>query len=295
MIYDYHSLLNTQKAELEAAIDASTIQIFGSNQLREFLQNIISTEFRNVPVTANQLKQFLINYSHLREIAFQTPRKEILYIWRTVDEYQLLFKIRPKGYYSHLSALYFHGLLDYEPRSIYFNHEQSARLLSTGTLEQSRIDNAFRKKQRITTARTVYDGKEYWLLNGKQTGNYGVILKQIPAGIKVPVTNLERTLIDITVRPAYAGGAASVLQAYRLAQSKLSIDKLQETLLALDYLYPYHQSIGFYIDLAGNYRENAIKKFLDYDSLKYDFYLNYEMKEPKYSKKWRIYYPNDLT
>jgi predicted transcriptional regulator of viral defense system len=117
---------------------------------------------------------------------------------------------------------------------------------------------------------------------------------KISSGIGIPVTNLERTLIDIAVRPAYAGGVNSVLSAYRLAQPNVSIRKLKKALRFLNYVYPYHQSIGFYIDMAGNYTNKAIQEFLTYDTFKYNFYLDYEIKEKSYSEKWRIYYPQDL-
>jgi predicted transcriptional regulator of viral defense system len=287
-------LLNAKKEVIETIIDALDNHIFGTKELRELFQDIIYRVLGDVGVTADHLKSFLIESGYLQEVGFQTPRREVLHIWRAVDNYKLLPKIRPNGYYTHLSALYFHGLLDYEPKNVYFNHEQAARPLSGTNLEQSRIDNAFQKKQRLTTARTIYDGKEYWLLNGKQTGNYGVSLMKISSGIGIPVTNLERTLIDIAVRPAYAGGVNSVLSAYRLAQPNVSIRKLKKALRFLNYVYPYHQSIGFYIDMAGNYTNKAIQEFLTYDTFKYNFYLDYEIKEKSYSEKWRIYYPQDL-
>jgi predicted transcriptional regulator of viral defense system len=161
-------------------------------------------------------------------------------------------------------------------------------------LEQSRIDNAFKKKQRITTSRTNIEGKEYWLLNGKQTGNYGVVSLKVVDNIEIQVTDLERTLIDIAVRPAYAGGVKSVLEAYRLAQSKVSISKLTSTLRALNYIYPYHQSVGFYMETAGTYSLENLEEFLNFRPLDYDFYLDYEMKTPAYSSRWKIYYPEDL-
>ena len=39
-------------------------------------------------------------------------------------------------------------------------------------------------------------------------------------------TDIERTLIDIIVRPMYAGGVARVLQCYIAAKSLLSPQKL---------------------------------------------------------------------
>ena len=37
---------------------------------------------------------------------------------------------------------------------------------------------------------------------------------------KIRLTNIERTLIDIAVRPVYSGGVFEVLKAYRLAKDK---------------------------------------------------------------------------
>jgi hypothetical protein len=235
----------------------------------------------------------MIKNSYLQQIKFRTPRVEILYTWRTVNEYELMPVLRPKGYYSHLSAMHFHGLLDEEPAIIYFNDEQPSRSVS-GTLEQSRIDNAFQKNQRLTTARTIYAEKEFWLLNGKQTGNYGVFPIRTLTGINASMTDLERTLIDATVRPAYSGGVKNVLRAYRLAQPQISIEKMVSTLHVLNYIYPYHQSIGFYIDASGVYNQSDFQKFLNFAPLQHNFYLDYKITKPVYSEKWKIYYPEDL-
>ena len=116
-----------------------------------------------------------------------------------------------------------------------------------------------------------------------------------PSNIEVPVTNLERTLIDITVRPAYAGGVTSVIQAYRYAQSNVSIFELSKTLRSINYIYPYHQCVGFYMDIAGNYYDDDIKEFLNFKPFEYDFYLDYAIENPVYSQKWRLYYPENLS
>lgn len=61
------------------------------------------------------------------------------------------------------------------------------------------------------------------------------------------MTKLERTLIDIAVRPNYAGGVHHVLEAYAAAKSRVSVNVLLATLQKMEYVYPYHQVIGFYI------------------------------------------------
>jgi hypothetical protein len=287
-------VLESHKEEVEAIVKASVNGYpLVNRELKKILQNIINLKFYEENIGIDDLKTFLIEESRLHKIAFQTPRTETLYVWDSIDKYTLLSTLRPNGYYSHFTAMHLHGLIDYEPESIFFNNEQSARLVG-GNLEQSRIDNAFKKKQRITTAQTNYKGKVYLLLNGKQTGNYGVTQMMTPSNIEVPVTNLERTLIDITVRPAYAGGVTSVIQAYRYVQSNVSIFELSKALRSLNYIYPYHQCIGFYMDMAGNYDDDDIKQFLNFKPFEYDFYLDYAIENPVYSQKWRLYYPENL-
>ena len=107
------------------------------------------------------------------------------------------------------------------------------------------------------------------------------------------VTDIERTLIDITVRPIYSGGVYEVLTAFRNAAKRVSINKLVARLKMLDYIYPYQQAIGFYLEKASNYREAQIELMMGFD-FTCDFYLDHEMGEVEYSKKWKLYYPKNF-
>ena len=124
------------------------------------------------------------------------------------------------------------------------------------------------------------------VLNGMFTSEAGVINV---SGKRV--TSLERTLIDVAVRPNYAGGTHQVLNAFVSAKGLIDVLALIQLLDKIDYVYPYYQSIGFYLEFAGyntdisNLRKR--EKFVD-------FYLDYEMKYPAYSKQWRLFYPRDF-
>lgn len=125
------------------------------------------------------------------------------------------------------------------------------------------------------------------------TGGLGVIQIKGLLGEKIDVTNIERTMIDITVRPVYSGGVSEVLKAFKLAYPSLSVNKLASLLEQLNYTYPYHQAIGFYLEKAGVYNDSQINLLRKYD-MSYDFYLTHQMKRMSYTRTWRLYYPKGL-
>ncbi len=126
-------------------------------------------------------------------------------------------------------------------------------------------------------------------MSGKYTERLEVGPLPVDTGEEVDVTRIERTLVDIAVRPDYAGGIYQVLEAYRTAKDRISVNTLIAILKKLDYVYPYHQSIGFYMDRAG-YDESRTKRLLALGT-SLDFYLTYGIKDRKYDPKWRLFFP----
>jgi len=132
---------------------------------------------------------------------------------------------------------------------------------------------------------------EAYLLNGKNLNRLEVI--DYPYNdIILPITSMERTLIDIAIRPNYSGGVNEVLNAYQMAKGRFSVNRLVATLKAMKYVYPYHQVIGFYLERAG-YKKELIR-LLEKIPIDYKFYLTYQIKNKDYSKKWNLYFPKGL-
>lgn len=189
--------------------------------------------------------------------------------------------------------MYFHGLTEQIPKTIYINFEQESKPRSKGKLVQGNIDFAFKCATRLSNNIAKNRGYRIRLLNGMQTENAGVIELVNEERGKIQLTDVERTLIDIAVRPEYSGGPFEVLKAYKLAKDKVSVNRLSAFLKKIDYVYPYHQVIGFYLDNAGVYKDSQIDLIRKFE-IKYNFYLMHKMEETSYSKKWQLYFPKGL-
>ena len=122
--------------------------------------------------------------------------------------------------------MFINELIDNEPHSIYVNFEQTRKKFRDKGLVQGSIDMAFRNKVRKSNTIATYNDKKINLLNGMYTNKLGVIKRIINENESVDVTDMERTLIDITVRPVYAGGTMEVLKAFIRAAETVSISKL---------------------------------------------------------------------
>jgi len=241
--------------------------------------------------TANEFIAFLLEKTKLVRIVFELPhRRETRFVWGDVSRYELISSLKPDSYFTHYTAMFFHGLTEQIPRTIYLNVEQPVKGGYPEKLEQSNIDRAFKQSPRVSNNIAPYGEQRVCILNGKYTGQLGVISIEDDEGGKIRTTSIERTLIDIAVRPFYAGGVFEVLKAYQLARPKVSVNKMAAMLKKLDYVYPYHQAIGFYMERAGGYEDFALKIIRKFD-IEYDFYLTHQMKDTKYDETWRLHYP----
>lgn len=130
------------------------------------------------------------------------------------------------------------------------------------------------------------------MLAGKNTGRLGVEPGTHPHAQGIDVTNLERTLIDITVRPDYAGGIHQVLDAFETARERVSVPAIISTLDRLKHAYPYAQAIGFLMHRAG-YKEECLEPLRSRVG-RFKFYLAHAIKDPEYDAAWKLFFPRKL-
>ncbi len=165
----------------------------------------------------------------------------------------------------------------------YLNAERSGYepIKEKNDLAQSAIDNAFKNAQIESSNRNLYKKKSIIVTAGKRTDKLGVLSK-IDGQTCYYYTDLERTLIDIVVKPIYANGVEAVLRAFKKARSIVDLEKLKKYLEILDYVYPYEECLGYYLDKAGYKNSQSVIFKQDFN---YDFYLAHNINETAYNEK----------
>lgn len=286
------SVLSQRQSEIENFFDSLPDKSFSYEELAGIFDR--HKEEWDIPKTntSTQFINFLKEKTPLRSAEFDRGKQgqpKTLLVWKAKDDLSIISGLKKNGYYTHYTAMCLHSLTLQIPKVYYLNTERSQNPVPN-YISQEAINLAFSREQRKTSLSYSYGDKKVYLLNSKNTRELGVRTFKSQTEY-YHYTDLERTLIDIAIRPAYAGGVFEVLEAYKRARGKIDPVKLSKYLEKLDFTYPYHQTLGFYMEKAG-YSSSDTALFNQRMHL--DFYLTYNMKDKQFSDKWRLFYPKGM-
>jgi len=241
---------------------------------------------------------FLQEKADLRPVRFPFPNREVSgFTWGEVPLLETLLGLVSDSYYSHYTALTIHGLTEQTPKTIYLSHERpsTSTVAPSGPFEQAAIDAAFQRPPRASKNQVELpqEGLRIVLLEGTYQAGAGITHGEVNMGgdrpLQLRYTGLERTMIDIIVRPFYAGGVFEVAKAFENARDQLSVNAMAAMLKRMSYGYPYHQCVGFYLERAG-YKSSLVDLFRN-QPMERDFYLTHDMGRTSYVSKWRLHVP----
>lgn len=290
------SRLSLARPKIATFLDQCPEHVFTRSELAAFLRDYRHVWDLAKKTTADDLIEHLLKSAPLKQLDFPFPsRHETRYVWRSVPFLEVLLTLKRRAYFTHHTAARLHKLTTTSLHQIYLNAEQRPHAKSPNGLTQVGIDRAFSKAQRTTNNVVEMARNKIHLLNGMNTGELAVIDEKFTyeeRTVRVRVTGIERTLIDLTVRPAYAGGATEVVRAFQEAKGRASIKQLAEILTKLGCVYPYHQAIGYYLERT-EYPSSDIDLFRSMP-MKFDFYLANRLSDTHFVSAWRLHVPKTI-
>lgn len=296
--YSIYALSMARKSDFKSA-ELSITDFFRTSVIKSFTEKALNDIFSwkreewdiSQSKSVKHLIKFLINEKIFIEhtLNYEKGSRKSIYLSGPFDDFTLFSGIQKSSYYTHYSSMYLHQLTQQIPKTYYLNFEHTSKFPLISITQQA-IDDSFSKEQRKTTRYYTYKGKRAYILNGKNTDRHGVI-HQLSDTQSYYYTDLERTLIDIAIRPVYSGGVFEVLGAFKHAKNKLDPIRLKEYLEKLQYIYPYEKVIGFYLEKSG-YNDKVLQLFTKESP--YKFYLTYNIKNKEFSSRWNLYYPKGI-
>ncbi|MHC4839595.1 MAG: type IV toxin-antitoxin system AbiEi family antitoxin domain-containing protein [Planctomycetota bacterium] len=263
--------------------------------LRELRDEIYKVDPKQFPRSLSNKKfiEKLVESETLTKVRFDFEgnyRSETRYLFGEPLAIEVALSLVPKAYISHYSAMVLHHLTEQLPKTLYLNAEQAAKPRPAEPLRQEAVDRAFSLPQRDTKRITSYRDRAIKIVSSSYSGNLGVTTTDDGYS----VSGLERTLIDCVVRPLYSGGVQEVAKAFKEASTRLAAENLAAMLAELNFMYPYHQVIGFYLQYSGVYSDHEIEIFKSMP-MNIDFYLAHNMPNAVYISEWKLFVPQGMS
>lgn len=214
------------------------------------------------------------------------------------DIYSAAHHLAPKGYYCNITSIYYHGLTNQVPSVVYMCKESigNAPRSRPDKLSDFQIRKVFIKGPRLSKQIYQNDQGKVVLIAREKGSDIGVIAlphshTTFPADSRI--TSLERCLIDAVVAPHYNGGLPSLMEFFENAADQLDVKKIVQLYQHSEFLYPFHQSLGFFLAHSG--QKQAADLLYDTLPPTNRFFVDRAAKSTwKYNKRWQVHYPEWL-
>ncbi len=190
---------------------------------------------------------------------------------------------KEKSFLSMSSALNFQGLTDYRSELIFVSNELSEKNTKNPSLNQEDINKAFiNASSRYSKNIGEYKDDKFIVLYPKFSNNYEVINHN---GVKV--SSVNRAFVEMIINVQYFRNTDNIINIFKNIKNHLDIEKIYKIVETFDYIYPYFQCVGLYLDLLGFDKEELVK--FKAKVCKLDFYTQ-KKKDYKYDPYWKMYY-----
>ena len=265
-----------------------TIQAYeflSQEQLKEILEQLKDKSLVSSSLSYNSFLLKLIDKGLIQKsITIRGHIKTRYTFSQDFNIYDFCNSLEKNSFFSMSTALNIQGLSDFREEYIFVSKERSTKIEQGNvTLTQENIDNAFSKKPRRTNAYDKIDNHVVVLLEANKTDTFEVIEYN---GYRV--SSVNRAFVEMITNVQYLQSSETIIEVFTKIKEKLNLDTIYTIIEKFDFIYPYFQLAGFYLEQIG-FLKTELVKFYDKKS-KLNFYTQKNKNHYEFDEYWKVYY-----
>lgn len=265
-----------------------TIQAYeflSQEQLKEILEQLKDKSLVSSSLSYNSFLLKLIDKGLIQKsITIRGHIKTRYTFCQDFNIYDFCNSLEKNSFFSMSTALNIQGLSDFREEYIFVSKERSTKIEQGNvTLTQENIDNAFSKKPRRTNAYDKIDNHVVVLLEANKTDTFEVIEYN---GYRV--SSVNRAFVEMISNVQYLQSSEAIIEVFMKIKEKLNLDTIYNIIDKFDFIYPYFQLAGFYLEKIG-FPKVELEKFYTKRS-ELNFYTQKNKNQYGFDGYWKIYY-----
>ncbi len=200
------------------------------------------------------------------------------------DIYDFAYSLENRSFFPMFTALNIQKLSDFRNNFVFVSKERSQRTsFKSKDINQEAIDIAFAKKPRLTQARDKINGFNLVVLESNNTEEFEIIEYG-----NYKVSSVNRAFVEIISNIQYFKSSEDVIEQFSAIYKEFNLNKIYEVIEKFDFVYPYYQLAGYYLEQIG-YSRTELNKFHK-KKTKLKFYTVKNKESYSFDDYWNIYY-----
>jgi hypothetical protein len=240
--------------------------LYTLNEKRFFSINDIANildELKEKNLVSNSLSQndFYLKLLYDGLISHTITIRDVEKIRYTLNKefniYDFVYSLERNGFFSMFTSLNIQGFTNFRDNFIFISKERMQRVnFSSKNITQEAIDKAFSNKPRKTKAYNTIYNYNIVMLESNNTQGVGIINYN---GYKV--SSINRAFVEIISNIQYSKTPYDVIWEFRQLKDKLDINEIFKIIEKFDFIYPYYQLAGYYLEKIGFLKEELSRFF----------------------------------
>ncbi|MCT7563043.1 hypothetical protein [Aliarcobacter butzleri] len=223
----------------------------------------ILDELKEENLVSNSLTQndFYLKLLDDGLVAYTITIRDIEKIRYTLNKefniYDFVYSLEKNGFFSMFTSLNIQGLTNFRDNFIFISKERMKRVnFNSKDITQEAIDKAFTNKPRRTKAHDTIYNYNVVILESNNTQEIGIIKYK---GYKI--SSINRAFVEIISNIQYSKTPDDVIYEFKNLKDKLDINEIFNIIEKFDFVYPYYQLAGYYLEKIGFLKEELSKFF----------------------------------